>query len=672
SARVVWLPDGDTLRLGWSVVQATDAGGYQVWVDAVSGEVADARSLRIEEHAGPTAVAAPARVAQEAGGCELDDDDAPAACVFPTNAFFASGGEADPDPDDTDDLLVEVPLLGLDDPESGRLVGEFVDVEPNAAPIEPVVEDDGLWSQGRGEDGFEAAMAYFWVDRTQRLFQELGIDDARNESFPVVPIDPDVENNAFYDGADQIIHLGVGPDDGINEGEDADGIIHEYGHAVLDQQVPGLLLRNGDGGAYHEAFGDILTFLTTLEFRPTDAACLFHWTDQVCLRRMDGDSVYPDDLVGQVHTDGGIMTGAVFDITTALLDEAGLTLDDCVGTEDCDEVRNQVLTAVLEGHRFLAGNESLPEIAAAIEQANEVGFDGEGAEAFAAGFAEHGLDTGSGNTFDPDGASDGEVPAVAVAADISHSFRGDLRIELRVVDADFEPLCDPITLLEPDGSDGDDDVELAIDVSDSLCARFAPPSEDAQWELFVLDTADADTGQVDSFQVFVEGEPFLATGVPAPIADNDPSGTAVIVNASGSDVDQEGTQPVEEGAEPGAPFASVEISHTFVGDLFLRAGVADATGTVLCTVPVLEPDPTDDSSEGVSGNIDMADCAEFFPPSAERRWFVEVVDYAAVDEGTIDAFSVSASPGVVVADADDALPVTIPDADPDGVVVLIP
>ena len=45
-------------------------------------------------------------------------------------------------------------------------------------------------------------------------------------------------DNAFYDGSE--IVPGVGSD-GINEGEDASGIIHEYGHAVLDQQAPGLL-----------------------------------------------------------------------------------------------------------------------------------------------------------------------------------------------------------------------------------------------------------------------------------------------------------------------------------------------------------------------------------------------------------------------------------------------
>ena len=666
-ARVVWLPDGDLLRLGWSVVQTTTEGGSQVWVDAVTGEVADTRRLRVNHRRAAPPAAGPAAMpggATQVGeqGCDLDESDAPAACVFLPDPFFANGGET-PDVDETDDLRTEVDLLGLDDPESGELVGEFVDTDPAGNPEDAVVEEDGLWTQGRGEPGFEAAMVYFWVDRVQRMIQDAGFDDVRNEPFPVFPVDPEVENNAFFDGAAEEIHMGVGPEDGINEGEDANGIVHEYGHAVLDAQVPAMIGQGGDAGAYHEGFGDLQAFLTTLEFREGDAPCLFIWTDQACLRRLDTEKVYPDDIVNVVHDDGEIYSGAIFDVLEALLAAEGLDVEDCPGTDDCNAVRDRVYATLLASHEFLTGNESLPEIAAAFQQANETAFDGADADLIAEALAVHGLDGGGGSVLGPDGEPTGEAPAVELRVDVSHTFRGDLRMELRVVDEGFEDLCTPILLLEPDGQDSREDVRGSVDISSSDCADQAPPSPERQWVLSVIDQVDQDAGTVNAFQVVVEGQPFLATGVPAPVADNDPEGTQVIVDGSGTDVAQQGTAEVtdQQGDGPAVRFA---LTHTFVGDLSLRVGVADAGGVVRCSIPVLEPDP-DDASDDLEGFVDVDACADLLPPAPDRIWFVEVVDEAAIDEGSITDFAVLDATGRELAAADD-LPVPIPDDDPVG------
>lgn len=662
SARVVWLPDGDALRLGWSVTQTTTEGGSQVWVDAVSGDVADTRRLRLNHERESATAARTAAPAQAGEGCDLDDADAPAACVFLPDPFFANGGET-PDVDDTDDLLTEVELLGLDDPDSGELVGEFVDTDPPGNPEDAVVEDDGLWSQGRGEPGFEAAMAYFWIDRVQRMIQDAGFDDVRNEPFPVIAVDPDVENNAFFDGAAEEIHLGVGPEDGINEGEDANGIVHEYGHAVLDAQVPAMIGQGGDAGAYHEGFGDILAVLASLEFRDGDVPCLFIWTDQSCLRRVDTDKVYPDDLVGEIHTDGEIYTGAVFDVLEGLLDAEDLDVEDCPGTEDCNEVRDRVLATLLASNEFLTGSESLPEIATAFQQANETAFGGADADLIADAFAAHGLTGGDGGVVDPEGEPTGEPAAVELRLDLSHTFRGDLRIELHVVDADFEDLCTPLVLLEPDTSDGRADVVGTVDISESDCAEQAPPSADRQWVLSVVDEVAQDAGTVNAFQVVVLGQPFLATGVPAPIADNDPSGTAVIVDGSRQDVDQEGTEAITEEQGDG-PAVRLAVEHTFVGDLSVRIGVADATGRVLCSIPVLEPDPDDDSDD-LEGFVAVDRCADLLPPSPDRNWILEVVDEAAFDEGSIVDFAVLDASGAELS-SDPDLPAEIPDDSPSG------
>ena len=654
SARVVWLPDGETLRLGWSVLMSTeDSGAYLVWVDAVSGEVADARPVVVDAQAG--------------SGCDLDDVDGPAACVFLPDPIFASDDTIN-SLDEADDFRSPEALLGLEDPES--LVGEFVNTEPDIVglSLDPVRDDDGIWDQGRDDEGFEQAMAYFWIDKTQRHMQELGFTDVRNESFSVVGLEPQVVDNAFFNPADDAIFLGTSPDSGIDLGEDANVIVHEYGHAVLHAQVPNMI-QSQVGAAYHEAFGDVLAFFMTLEFRAGDSGCLTSYAifgGSDCLRRIDADKEFPDDLVNEEHDDGEIYTGAIFDIFEGLLDAEDLTIEDCIGSDACNDVRDRMLTTAIGSNEFLTGSEDLPEVAAAYRAANDAAFDGADAELIAAAFADHGLDGNGDNSADPDGGV-GDTAGVAVAVDIAHDFRGDLRLQIGVADEDGEELCERITIFEPDASDDGDDIVGVVDVTDTDCGALGAPSADTQWFLFVQDEAELDEGVVNAFKVIIEGQPFLATGVPAPIVDDDPDGTLVIVNASGTKVPPPDQQAPQD--DVGDVRAAVElgITPTFVGDLSIRAGVANVDGDVLCSVSVLDPDPQDDGDD-VEGVVDMSQCGDYLP-SDENLWFVEVIDNAAEDTGTIDVFTVLGPDGSVLAEGAD-LPVDVPDADEVGVAVI--
>ena len=64
---------------------------------------------------------------------------------------------------------------------------------------------------------------------------------------------------------------------------------------------------------------------------------------------MDDDKVYPDDLVNEVHEDGTIYTGAIFDIFGELLAQQGIDIADCPGSDQCDELRDQIpVTCLVE------------------------------------------------------------------------------------------------------------------------------------------------------------------------------------------------------------------------------------------------------------------------------------------------------------------------------------
>lgn len=668
-----WAQSGPSLTAVWTVEVLTEnpVADWIVVLDATTGTVLRATQEEADRRPsapGLVSATAPsgsmktASLRQSPDRCALPA--APAACVFLVDPIYAAGGEL-PDPSLANDHLTGVPLQGLTDPASGALVGEFANLEPPGMGIEPVRETDQLWGAGRGDRGFEAQNAYYWIDYGQRTVQRLGFTDIRNESFPVVALDPETVDNAFFSPSQEMIFMGTGTNGGINEGEDASGVLHEYGHALLDDVNPDLL-GDGDTGAYHEAFGDIFAYLSTLEYRTGDAECFFAWTDERCLRRMDTDLVYPTDLAYEVHDDGMIYTGAIYDIMAGLLNAEGIDIATCPGTEACNAVRDRVLATVLASNFYMTPSMTLPDIAAAYLLANDAQFGGADAELIQAAFAEHGLVEGSGAVVDPNGTTNGTSSAVAVSLEITHTYRGDLRVVVGVADPDGNDLCEPQVLFTPDAADGAPDLSGYVDLSDTPCAAFVPPTPDQQWYLFVEDTLPADEGTLIEFSVDVAGTPYPALGLPLPIADADPTGTTAVVDGTG-----QATTPGTgfDTVTDGAPFLSLAIDHSYHGDLSIRAGVADATGTILCAVTVLDPVPGDSNSGTLEGDIDMSDCAGFYPPTPDQQWFVSVIDTAALDEGTIQRFSLTGPDGAVYDFGD--LPVTVPDDDVDGIALLL-
>ena len=671
AATEVWRQDGQRLRRAWRIeIPTTDpVSSWTVLVDATNGAV-------ISAHEASTGRSGPAEprhigdgaevlVAQATGGADACEVTAPGACIFRPDPIYAAGGQL-ANPAQANDFLTPVPLEGLDAPTA--LVGEYVNAEPPGAPVPPTREQDGTWAGGRATPGFEAAMAYYWVDYVQRSIQALGFTDVLAEPFPVIPIDPSVVDNAFYSPSEGAIHLGVGSD-GVNEGEDASGIIHEYGHALLDAQLPGLL-ASPEGGAYHESFGDLMAFLTTLEWREGDAGCLFAWAEAgECLRRVDSPKVYPDDLIREVHADGEIVNGAIHDVLAALLAADGIDIATCAGTDACNATRDRVLTTLLAANNYLPNDLSLPDVAEAFLLANDATFGGADADLIAQAFADHGLVGGGTGMVDSSGqAMGGDGAGVRLLVDIAHTYRGDLSLSAGVLDADFEELCQPITLFEPDAADSADNLAGQVDISDTACAAFVPPSPQQQWYLFVEDTLPQDQGQILQFAVVVEGTPYVAAGLPRPIPDADPGGTAAIVDGTGEVVPPGGADPMTDGVSGDGPFVSLAISHSYRGDLQIVAGVAAADNSILCSVAVLDPVPSD-STPDVAGDVDMAACAQHYPPTPDQRWFLLVRDTAALDEGTVDAFSVTGPDGVTT--SFDGGPVAIPDADLSGIALLL-
>jgi Zn-dependent metalloprotease len=106
----------------------------------------------------------------------------------------------------------------------------------------------------RNTRSFKEVMVYYHIDRVWRYIEELGFDNILTRYSIPVNIYGITEDNSFYSPAEKSLTFGTG---GVDDAEDADIILHEYGHAILDNQVPGFG-ESQEAGAISEAFGDYL------------------------------------------------------------------------------------------------------------------------------------------------------------------------------------------------------------------------------------------------------------------------------------------------------------------------------------------------------------------------------------------------------------------------------
>ena len=209
-----------------------------------------------------------------------------------------------------------VKLLGLAN--TGHLDGLYVST---SATKNRVRRTDGKFLFHRKDAGFKEVMVYYHIDRVQRHLHELGFDNILNRPIKV-NIAGQRADNSFYSADTKSLSFGTG---GIDDAEDAEIILHEYGHAIQDDQIPGFG-ESHEAGAMGEGFGDFLaaSFFADMkpeELRPT----LGNWDSATSrthhlhyLRRLDSKKKYPNSMRGEVHADGEIWSACLWQLRQAL------------------------------------------------------------------------------------------------------------------------------------------------------------------------------------------------------------------------------------------------------------------------------------------------------------------------------------------------------------------
>ncbi|MCW2666062.1 MAG: putative neutral metalloprotease, partial [Frankiales bacterium] len=268
--------------------------------------------------------------------------------------------DADLDSPELTAQLRRLPLRSLDPTAlaSGRLSGPYVNVLAEGYAGKDVAVT-------RADPRFEGAMAYAHLDRFQRYLQSLGFRgraavNAEPQEVAAVPVYG--FDNSFYQPGNDLMLLGNG---GVDDGEDADVIVHEYGHALQDAQVPGYG-ETADGGAMGEGFGD---FAAAAYFarsgRGFHDVCIADWdatsyddAAMPCLRRVDSTKRYPRDLDRdrEVHADGELWSAFLWRLRASL------------GRTDAQRSDNS-LRLVVAMHEFLTPQATFGDAVAGLRTA---------------------------------------------------------------------------------------------------------------------------------------------------------------------------------------------------------------------------------------------------------------------------------------------------------------
>lgn len=165
----------------------------------------------------------------------------------------------------------------------------------------------------RSPSGFEDVNCYFHIDQNQRYIQSLGFTNVNNRVQEIDAHGLSGADNSHYVIASQRLAFGEG---GVDDAEDADVVIHEYGHSIQHNIVPSW--GGGQEGAMGEGFGDYWAGSYSVSVNPTfEPSFVFTWDGHNAFWPgrvlVDSTKHYPQDCCGQVHASGTLWSSGVTD-----------------------------------------------------------------------------------------------------------------------------------------------------------------------------------------------------------------------------------------------------------------------------------------------------------------------------------------------------------------------
>jgi len=245
SPKLVLVADEDLQRLAYrlSIVAENPRGDWEYLIDAENGAVLQKLNRIVyDEKSQPTS-------AIEGSGYVFNPNPLITAGKIYGSTGLKDNNNATSTQLDEQRLLAPLHDLTLNG-STVTLTGPFVTIEDWQNPPTTVItaSHPDSFRFHRNETGFEDVNVYFHIDSSQRYIQSLGFDNIQN-----LPMSADAhgmnseDNSAFYPSLNA---LSFG-DGGVDDAEDAEVILHEYGHAIQEGTV------HGWGGGEEEIFSAV-------------------------------------------------------------------------------------------------------------------------------------------------------------------------------------------------------------------------------------------------------------------------------------------------------------------------------------------------------------------------------------------------------------------------------
>jgi hypothetical protein len=228
----------------------------------------------------------------------------------------------------------------------------------SAPATEETVSSENIFNHTRSERGFEECNAVYHITRFRDYIRSLGFDELMNYAVQVDAHALNGTDNSQFNSGMNPPSLAFG-NGGVDDAEDADVIIHEYGHAIMHSAAPGTNVGM-QRRALDEAIGDYFASSYSRAINPFRWEDVFTWDGHNEFwdgRSTVSDKHYPEDLDNNIYRDAPIWSATLMQIWND------------IGREATDAIMMQAAYSFSQGM-------TMPQAAMLFLQADTLLFDG--------------------------------------------------------------------------------------------------------------------------------------------------------------------------------------------------------------------------------------------------------------------------------------------------------